>query len=403
MSESFAPAEDTLKPLRYHTDVVAYLCAHEQEVWSWARSAEAEKAYLDQMRTMLLKQCYRLDAETHTQLHEQCARVAGRLGIAAPITIYQGSGDAGMNATLYYAPGEAHVVFSGAVLSRLQGAELEAVLGHELAHFSLWERDGHDHLAADRVLGAAANDPRAATGHLHTARRHRLYTEIYADRGAFVGCGQLEPAVSALVKMATGLPEVSASGYLRQADELFAKGERGGQGLEHPEMFVRARALRLWVDGDASLDEWLADEIEGESSLDTLCLVGQQRLTQLTRRVVEAVTHPSWMRTPALLQHAVAYFADFRPATSTDATLRDELQRTSDSHRDFWCYLLLDFASVDRELDELPLAHALTLSGEFGFQERFEGLVLKELGLSKRQLARIRKEAPELLRKAAAP
>ena len=41
---------------------------------------------------------------------------------------------------------------------------------------------------ADRLLQAAANDPRATPGHVQTARRFRLYTELYADRGALLGC-----------------------------------------------------------------------------------------------------------------------------------------------------------------------------------------------------------------------
>src|SRR4029434_8591240 len=115
--------------------------------------------------------------------------------------------------------GEAHIVFTGPILSTLKGAELDALIAHELAHYRLWDMDDGDYLVADRLLMAAANDPRAASSHVQTARRFRLYAEVFADRGSLAGCGQLEAAVAALVKTETGLPEVSAKSYLRQADE----------------------------------------------------------------------------------------------------------------------------------------------------------------------------------------
>jgi hypothetical protein len=168
---------------------------------------------------LLLKANYRLDADGHPELAERCAAVAQRLGVTAPVTLYQATGGLGLNAMLCHLPGEAHIVFTGPILATLRGAELDAVLAHELAHYRLWEMDGGGFLVADRLMMAAANDPRAAASHAQTARRFRLYTEVFADRGSLAGCGQLEAAVAALVKTETGLPEVSATSYLRQADE----------------------------------------------------------------------------------------------------------------------------------------------------------------------------------------
>jgi hypothetical protein len=400
MSLNAAPTLHDLVPLPYHDAVVGFLKEFEPELWQWTASADAEREYLESMRTGLLKECYRLDADGHPELVQQCAAVARRLDIGATITLYQSSGNGSMNAALYYAPGEAHVVFTGPVLATLSAQELEAVLAHELAHYRLWEQRNKECLIADRLMSAAANDARATASHIHTARRLRLYTEIYADRGAFVGCQNLEPAVAALVKMSTGLAQVSAASYLRQADELFSKGERGGRGIDHPETFIRARALRLWIAGDATLDEWLASEIEGASSLDELDILGQQRLTNLTRRFVCDLLAPTWMQSAAVLAHARAFFPDIVPQAQSVLHADAAFASQDAATQDYWCYLLLDFARIDRELEDLPLAHAWAVSAKLGLAERFEKLVTKELHLNKRQLAKLKKEAPELLAKA---
>lgn len=392
-----------LAPLAYHRAVVAYLQGEEPEVWAWASRAEAEREYLERMRTMLLRECYRLEADGHPELIDSCARVAARLGISVPITLYQANGVMGMNAALYSAPGEAHIVFTGPVLSRLQGAELEAVLGHELAHYVLWDVENKAHLIADRIMNAAAGDVRCSASHTNTARRMRLYTEVFADRGGYIGCGSLEAAVAALVKIETGLDRVSATSYLRQAEELFARVERGNQGHDHPDLFIRARALRLWSEGDAGLDAWLAAEIEGDATIDSLCVIGQQRVRQLTRRLLGELLQPKWMHTDSLLGHAKSFFADFRPGGAFDALQPEDLSalKAAGAH-DYWCYVLLDFARADRDLEEVPLAHCLTISRRLGLNERFEPLVIKELGMTQRQLTRLLKEAPELLRNAGA-
>lgn len=387
---------DDLVPLAYHRDVVSYLGRHEPDVWSWASSAHAEQEYLEQLRTMLLKQCYRLETDGHGELLDTARRVAERLGVDAPITLYQAYGDGAMNAALYCAPGEAHVVFTGPVLSKLRGPEIEAVLGHELAHYRLWDLEEKSHLIADRVLTAAASDVRSSTSHIHTARRLRLYTEIFADRGSFIGCGDLHATIVALVKMTTGLDQVSASSYLRQADEVFARVARGEQTTDHPELFIRARALRLWCENDASLDTWLASEIEGDGAIESLCLLGQQRMAALTRKVLGELLEPRWMRSELLLAHAKSFFSDFNLADSSPIR-PEELSASDEEARKYWCYLLLDFARADREMEDGPLSRALLLAERWGLQEPFEAVIAKELRMNKRQLARLRKQAPDLV------
>jgi hypothetical protein len=382
--------------------MVAYLKKTEPELWQWASSAEARQEYGEEMRTAMLKANYRLDAEGHPELTERCAAVAAKLGVTASVTLYQAAGGFGLNAVLCYFPGEAHIVFVGPILSTLKGAELDAVIAHELSHYRLWEMENGDFLVADRLLLAAANDPRAAVSHAQSARRFRLYTEIFADRGAYAGSGELDAAVAALVKTETGLPEVSAGSYLRQADEIFARESATTQGLDHPEAYIRARALRLWVENDPALDEWLQAAIEGPLLLDEMDLAGQQRMVRLTRRFLGELLRPSWFRSAPALAHACAFFPDFVPASTPDETLVADLASADPATREYLCYLLLDFVAIDRDLEDVPLAAALGWSERLEISEQFEKLVHKELGIGKRLINKVKKEAAGMLAKAEA-
>jgi hypothetical protein len=354
----------------------------------------------EEVRTDLLKSSYRLDAEGHPDLAQRCAAVAQRLGITAPVTLYQANGGSGLNAMLCYLPGEAHIVFTGPILANLQGAELDAVLAHELAHYALWTMSDGEYLIAERLLMAAAQDSRASASQAQTARRFRLYAEIFADRAAYLGCGELEPAVAMLVKTETGLAAVSAASYLRQADEIFARENTATKGVDHPETFIRARALRLWVEAAAGLDEWLTATIEGPPGVDELDLVGQRRLMNLTRRFLGEFLRPAWFQSPPVVTHARAFFPDFAVPFTPDPAVADELRFTDAASREYLCYLLLDFVAIDPELEDVPLAAALEWSGRLEITETFEKFALKELGLGKRQLNKVKKESQAMLRKA---
>lgn len=253
-----------LQPTRYHREVVALLKELEPEAWEWASHADGAGNEAERVRSDLLRAAYRLDRESHPDLLTRCAAVAERLGITSPVTLYQAQsgGSAGMNAALCHLPGEAHVVLMGPVLETLDDPELDALLAHELAHHLLWESANGDYLVAERLMRGAAADPRGSHAHRLTASRLTLSTELFADRGALVGSGSLEAAVAALVKTETGLARVSAASYLRQADEILAEGaarsatgEDAESGVErdHPQTFVRARALKLWSEDDPGL------------------------------------------------------------------------------------------------------------------------------------------------------
>jgi hypothetical protein len=398
MVETFSAVRlEDLAPLPYQQALAAHLQAHEPDVWRWAASAEAREEHAAAVRADLLRNSYRLDADAHPELHAHCNTAAQRMGVTARITLYQ-AGDGTMNATLYFLPGEAHIVLSGPLMERLQGAELQAVLGHELAHYLLWERDGGKYHVADRVLQATAADARADASHLHAARRYGLYTEAFADRGACVACGALEPAVTALVKVQTGLTQVNATSYLQQAEEICAAPELQTRGTSHPEVFVRARALRLWTERQPDADDWLAGALEGPLDIGTLCMLGQQRVDALTRDTIGQLLQRAFLRSEPLLSHARAFFPDFAPPTSPmppPAAVPPGL-------RDYTASVLVDFVAADPDLDDVTLAAALGLADALGCGEQLEQRVVKDMRFPKRSLTRVKRDAQSLLDKAEA-
>ena len=148
------------------------------------------------------------------------------------------------------------------------------------------------------------------------------------------------------------------------------------------------------------LDRWLTATIGGPLALDELDLAGQQRMAKMTRRFLGELLRPAWFQTPSVVAHARAFFPDFAPASTPDESLATELHSTDPALREYLCYLLLDFAAIDRDLEELPLAAALDWSERLEIAEQFERLAVKELGMPKRQLNKLKKEATAMLMKA---
>jgi hypothetical protein len=388
-----------LEPLPYQIELRDYLKSKERELWSWFASAQAKADYTENLRLHLLKSTYRLDPVEHADLYRGAEEVKASLKLDMPLTLYQAQNTLEPNAILFFIPGEGHVVFSGPLLSLLNADEVKSVIAHELAHYSLWDRDHSEFHIMDRLIQAVSQDPRAGNSHEETARRVQLYTEIFADRGSFCAIGDIQPVIASLVKIQTGLVQVSAASYLKQAEEIFAKGSVTTQGVSHPECFIRARALALWQEEPNAATAKISEMIEGVATLDELDLIGQTRLTAATRQVVECLLQPKWFQTPAVLGHAKLFFDDFQPARSRLDDLN--LAKFTDAKlREYLCYVLLDFTKADPDLDEMPLAAALELSRKLELDAQFEKLAAKELKMKVRDVRKLKEQAAELLAKA---
>jgi hypothetical protein len=395
-------AELILEPLPYHVELRDYLKSQERDLWNWFASARAQADYTENLRIDLLKSTYRLNAESHPDLFQIVEAVKSRLQLDIPVTVYQAQNAPQPDAALYFIPGEGHIVFSGPVLSLLNAEEIKSVLGHELAHYFLWQWEQGELHIADRLIQAVACDPRAAASHEQTARRFQLYTEIFADRGSLCVTGDVNPVIAMLVKIQTGLTHVSAPAYLRQAEEIFSKNNVTTEGISHPETFIRTRALSLWQQQRHDAHPHIIKMIEGADALDSLDLISQMRMTKNTRHLLEYFLRPQWFQTPAVLGHAKLFFDDFHPAAAKDALAPDAFKSSDSKTHEYLCYLLLDFVTADPELDEMPFAAALELSRQLEFDAQFEKLAAKELKLKIRDVRKLKEQAAEMLAKAEA-
>jgi hypothetical protein len=319
------------------------------------------------------------------------------LGLDFPLTLYQAQQSSELNAELYFIPGEGHIVLCGPLLTMLSPEEMKSVIGHELAHHLLWLLNDGEFFIADRMLQGLAEDPRSEFSHQQSARRYQLYTEIFADRGSLAVARDLHSVVGGLVKTGTGLHEVSGASYLRQAEEVFAQSKVKTQGLSHPEMFIRARALRLWAESAPNVEAEVSTMIEGASTVEELDLLGQVRATALVRRFLGQLLKPKWFQTDGVLSHARLFFPDFVAAREDDPEMERELTSDDPKLHELLGFILLDFVVADRELEDLPLAAAWEWSRKLGFDSNFEKLLSKELKVKARDLKRLKVEAAQKL------
>ncbi len=399
MIETAAP---TLKPLPFQQQLCAHIASEEPALWQWFASAEERSNYTESVLLELLKTTYRLDAETHKSVYDTAARAAARLQLEVPITVYQAQGrQPGMNAMLPYVPEAAHIVLAGPVLEALSEPELLALFGHELAHFSLFATEDGRHLVTDRIVNAMASVPTASNAIVETCRRARLYAEIYADRGALMCAESVDAVISCLVKVETGLSEVNAEAYLKQAREILGRGAVSAQGVTHPECYIRAHAICLWADEDPDVDDEVHRMIAGVGDDElVLDLLEQKAWTAATRKLLAGLLAPAWYRSDAVLAQGRSYFHDFAPDDdgSVDlSTLRDEVDIEGLAAKTYFSTVLLDFALVDRDIEDAALAACLTTADTLQIRKTFEDVAYRLGKVTKKRLKQVGKSAETIL------
>lgn len=392
----------TLEPLPYHLRLRDYLKSQHEELYQWFRSADAQSDYRESVQMHLLKTTYRMERGAHESHYRLVDEAAEALGLPYPVTLYQAQSAGGEQASLYFTPGHGHVVFAGRILELLDDSELLALIGHELAHFKLWTADDGAFLTIDHMIATMANEPRAAISHEESARLWQLFTEIYADRGSAVVSGDPNAAASMLLKVCTGLAEVDPESYRRQADDVFSREDVSTEGWTHPELFIRVRALALWEEQGETMEAEVARMIQGKCYLERLDLLEQKELQKGTRQFLRYHLRHSWLRTEKVLAHAGMFFPSGLDEPGPDLNgFKNRWLSGHEKIRDYFCFLLLDFAVVDPELDQNALAVSFLTAEELDLGDRFEELARKELKLLKRDTTKIREGAAKMVEQAA--
>lgn len=387
------PASDhrSMSPFPYHSIVVDYLRRHETDVWCWASDRVTDADQRQSLRSALLRDTYRIDPAGHPEVHAALSTALARLGIDAPATLYQAPGQE-MNALLVYVPKEVHIILQGPLFERLTTDELLALFGHELSHYLLWSRDGGQFLVADSILHDAMACTDANASHHETYRRYALHTELFADRGGAIAAGAVAPAISALVKIQTGIGTVDSSAYLRQAMEIESGEADASAARSHPETFIRARALSLWWEGAADLDDWIQARLQGPLALQRLDLPGQVRLQQLTRGFLSHFLSGTQLASEAVLAQVRMLFPDWtpdEPATGPDAFTA---KLADDSIRGYLNALMIDLALADPDQKEAALMRAGHVAQTLGSFDALEQNLRRDAGFGKRELDRYKRQ-----------
>jgi hypothetical protein len=370
-----------LEPLAYHRAVIDYLKRAERHAWEWSASG-AQTQESDEIRSAMLRGTYRLEPAGHAEIFEVCRTAMTRLGIDAPFNLYQAN-DGSMNASLAYVPGEIHLVFFGPILEKLGPDELLALMGHELSHYLLWSMSEGDHFRANRVFDHALSYPDAKPSHRETARLLSLTTELFADRGAAIAAGAPGPAIAVLVKAMTGLTNVDPDAYLRQAHEVEASGGKS-RGLSHPEIYLRARALQLWWENSPDLAAWLDKHLHGPLSIEALDLMGQARLTRMTRAFLARFTVEIGKGSDEITTQLRAAFPDFGREAEAPLELSEiGVERIDDATRDYFVALMFDVAMADRDATDAVMLAAAKIAAEIGATERLTDALRRHLRWTK--------------------
>ncbi len=379
-----------MRPLPYHYAVAAIL--EQENSKAFASLGSVPPASSPELDQLLLRQTYRLDTAGHSDVHAAAQRAADALGLDVPVEVYADEGGQADNAELIYVPERAVLLMSGNTLNLLDGDELCAVAGHELAHHQLWGMEGGRFLAAARLLAAADSDARTPSEYLETARRFRLATELFADRGALQACGSLSATVRGLLKMTTGLAKVDADAYLRQAAEVDYSTPSSGS--THPETVLRAWALQQWVERAAESEADVALALAPQLDLGSLDLLGQDQLAAISRDLVVTLLADDALRSEDSVELAQQYGVTGASRVTVPRVF--DAGMVSAETRRYLAAVLIDFATADADAGNDVLSRVIALARQIGLGRDVERMVGADLDLGERAQTKVLARAAEI-------
>ena len=370
----------------------------QSKIWEFFSTRTSNQGEYDDFNNVLLKNAYRMNPDSEPDVYAKLDEVKTKLEITIPITLYQLQNSSDINAFISFQQQEAYLVFSGPILKLLQGAELTALISHELSHIKLFTIDNGDYHITNRIITSIANDARSESVFLETARYFRLYTEIFCDLGALIVTGSEEIAQTSLIKIHTGLEQVSAPNYLQQAKEIFLNdSELKSEGDTHPENFIRVLALHLHNSSPEISDSEISKLVEFRYDMDRLDIFRQEKLAIHTKYLLKEFVAARWMQTDAILAMCSQYFSDFHSQIKNE--WQWEANMFNENVREYFSYILLDVAMVDPQMENVPLGRALNFSEQFGFKKEFNSILKKEYKLSDKRLRELQTAAIESVSK----
>lgn len=385
-------------PFDFHYKLRDYF-RQQEKTWKWFSEVKVIKEQSEQFKDELLKNTYRMDPESEPAIYTLLHQAKEKLGIVVPITIYQSQGGQQSNAGIILIDKEAHLVISGPVIRLLHEKELLALIAHELSHILLFTTDNGDFEVTGRIITAIANDHQGDDSYLETARLFNLFTELYCDIGAYEVTNDADTVISTLVKIQTGLDKISPTKYLEQADEILAKSESAQQGESHPESYVRAKCVALFAEKKMEAYPEISKIIFGKPGLYTLNIFSKEKIHEDTRELAQLVIKPKWMQSELVKAHYRQYFKEFKVSTDIMITpeFKEKIKGVQDNLKDYYAYVMLDFALCDTEMTEAACGLILDLSEQLELEAALSKAIKKELKLSDKKFAEFSRKASATL------
>ncbi len=356
------------------------------KTWEWFAQKTNKSAQHEAFKTDLLKNAYRIDKDAEPDLYNALEKAKTILGIPIPVTIYQSQNGNDNNAGIAYLDTEAHIIFSGTLLKILDPDELLALLGHELSHVLLYQIDNGDFEITNRIIDAIARDVNTEAFYLETARLNQLFTELFCDKGALKVCGNYEVVIATLVKVHTGLQKVSAESYLKQTDEILSKADDGSSGTTHPEIYYRSKAIKLFADAVPDYDTLIENMINGKYELQNLHLFSKPIIQAYTKHLVDALLKLNWTKSEYTNALYRQYFIDYNPDPTAliDEKSKALIQNCGDSMKNYFCYVMLDFAMCDTDITLPFTGHIFDVAEQLDLSKNMEKILKKEFSLTER-------------------
>jgi hypothetical protein len=382
-----------LSILPYHRATTHHF-QQQASVWQFFANHTHKTEQLKEFKTDLLKNTYKFDEVSDAALYAKVAWAKEKLDLFLPVTLYQAQHTEDINASIVYVNEEAHIVFSGKLIQTLSEEELLAIIAHELSHVQLYRQMNGDVEVTDRIITAIANHSGSTPAHYETARLFKLYAEIFCDRGAYLVTGNYGPIISSLVKIATGLQTVNPDSYIKQAEEIFAADATTKTlGVTHPENFIRARSIWLWHSKGNEAEPIIEQMIEGNTGLDELDLFKQGNISSITQQLIKLLLRPAWMQTPQTISLGNQYFAGLKLNEPPDKTeLLGSIERLHQNLQEYLAYVLYDFATTDKELEDVPLGYCFFLADELKLEQAFANAIKKERKLTDKKTVTLKKQ-----------
>nr|MBK9649814.1 M48 family metalloprotease [Bacteroidota bacterium] len=389
-----------IKPFHFQYQLCNYFKA-QKKTWQWFSETKNQTEQTKHFRTELLKNTYRLEQNSDKAIYDLVDIAKQKLGIVIPVSVYQSQNSNQNNAGIIFFENEGHLILSGPIIKLLNNDELLALISHELAHILLFTIDDGDFEITNRIINSIASDYRSANAYAETARLYSLFTELFCDFNSYQVVQNSATIISTLIKIETGLDNVSPENYLKQADEIMAATEIGSTADTHPESFLRAKAISLFAADANNANMVIPELIMGKQNLYTLNIFSQSEIQATTMQILQLVLKPKWMQTEMNKNLYRQYFTDYK--SDSNAIVNKELQNkiggVSNSMKDYFAYVLLDFALCDGDISEPASAFVLDLAENLQLKKSLTKAMQKELKLSDKKLDAYCKSATTTLNK----